>query len=100
MSTLRTENGLRRNTSQMLSLRIRPEDKTLIDRAAQLHGKNRTDFLLDAARQAAHEVVCDQVIIYAKPEAYAAFLARLDMPPKANARLRKTLQTPAPWDQA
>jgi len=42
----------------------------------------------------------NQTILYAEPEAYAAFLARLEMPPAPNARLRKTLQTQPPWERA
>ena len=38
---------------ESLNIRIKPEERRLIDRAAQLRGKNRTDFILDAARQAA-----------------------------------------------
>lgn len=38
---------------ESLNIRIQPEERRLIDRAAQLRGKNRTDFILDAARQAA-----------------------------------------------
>ena len=60
----------------------------------------RTDFVLDAARQAAEEALLDQTIISASPDAYAAFLARLDMPPQPNERLRRTMQTPAPWEKA
>lgn len=33
-------------------------------------------------------------------EAYRAFLARLGMPPQLNDRLKKTMQTPAPWEKA
>lgn len=83
---------------ETLNIRIKPEERSLIDRAAQLRGKNRTDFVLDAARSAAEEALLDQVVLAADPKAYAAFLARLDLPPKPNARLRKTLQTPAPWE--
>jgi uncharacterized protein (DUF1778 family) len=36
-----------------LNLRIKPELRGLIDRAAKLSRKNRTDFVLDAARRAA-----------------------------------------------
>jgi len=39
-------------------------------------------------------------IIATSPEAYEAFLGRLDMPPQPNERLRKTMQTPAPWKKA
>jgi uncharacterized protein (DUF1778 family) len=31
------------------------------------------------------------------PKAYAEFLARLDAPPEPNERLRRTMQSPAPW---
>jgi len=84
---------------ETLNLRIKPEDRNLIDRAARARGKNRTDFVLDAARMAAEETLLDQVIITAGSDAYAAFLARLDMPPQPNERLRKTMQTPAPWEE-
>jgi len=90
--------ALQTSRAEMLSIRIKPEDRQRIDRAAKVNGKNRTDFLLDAARRAADEVLLDQTIIYTQPRDYAAFLARLDTPPQPNARLRKTLQTPAPWD--
>jgi uncharacterized protein (DUF1778 family) len=36
-----------------LNLRIKSEERNLIDRAAQMRGKNRTDFILEAARSAA-----------------------------------------------
>ena len=42
-----------------LNLRIRPEERNLIDRAAKARGKNRTDFVLDAARLAAEEALLD-----------------------------------------
>lgn len=84
---------------ETLNLRIKPEERSLIDRAAKARGKNRTDFVLEAARAAAEEALLDQTIIAASPEAYAAFLTRLDMPPQSNERLRKTMQTPAPWDK-
>ena len=85
---------------ESLNIRIKPEERSLIDRAAKVRGKNRTDFVLDAARAAAEEALLDQTIITASAQAYAAFVARLDMPPQPNERLRKTLQTPAPWDKA
>jgi uncharacterized protein (DUF1778 family) len=82
-----------------LNLRIKPEVRGLIDRAAKARGKTRTDFILDAARLAAEETLLDQALIRVSPQAYAEFLSLLDRPPRPNARLRKTLQTPAPWDQ-
>lgn len=85
---------------ETLNLRIKPEERSLIDRAAKLRGKNRTDFVLEAARSAAEDAVLDQTVIRAAPEAYAAFLERLDAPPQPNERLRKTMQAKLPWEKA
>ena len=82
---------------ETLNIRIKPEERNLIDRAARTLGKNRTDFILDAARLAAEDALLSQVIMSVSPEGYSQFLARLEMPPKPNERLRKTMQTPAPW---
>ncbi len=83
---------------QSLNLRIKAEERCLIDRAAKTLGKNRTDFVLDAARRAAEDALLDRTIFTASPKAYAEFLARLDAPPQPNERLRKTLRTKAPWE--
>jgi uncharacterized protein (DUF1778 family) len=83
---------------QTVSLRIQPETRALIDRAARVLGKNRTDFILEAARAAAEEALLDQCLIAAQPKAYQEFLARLDKKPQPNDALKKTMQTLAPWD--
>jgi uncharacterized protein (DUF1778 family) len=95
MATLKQEKG-RRDT---LNLRIKPELRGLIDRAAELQGKNRTDFVLNAARHAAEDALMDQTRFAVSPKAYAEFLARLDAPPRPNSRLRRTLKTAAPWER-
>lgn len=92
---LKPETASRRDT---LNLRIKVEERGLIDRAATLTGKTRTDFVLEAARHAAEEALLDRTIFAVNPEAYAAFLARLDEPPQPNDRLRRTMQTTPPWE--
>ena len=82
-----------------LNLRIKPELRGLIDRAAKLTGKNRTDFVLSAARHAAEDALLDRTVFTLNPKAYAEFLARLDAPPNPNPRLRRSLETPAPWEK-
>ena len=81
-----------------MNFRVKPEVLSLFDHAAELKGKNRTDFVLDAARQAAQQTVLDQVHAQLNPEAFAAFLQLLDAPAQPNENLRKTMQTPAPWE--
>lgn len=82
---------------QTLNLRIKTEERDLIDRAARASGKNRTEFILDATRRAAEETLLDQALLRVGSEAFAAFQARLDAAPAPNERLRKTMQTPPPW---
>jgi uncharacterized protein (DUF1778 family) len=84
---------------QSLNLRIKPEERGLIDRAAKTLGKNRTGFVLDAARRAAEDALLDRTVFTVSPKAYAEFLARLDAPPQPNERMRKTLGTLAPWER-
>ena len=83
---------------ESLNLRIKPEERGLIDRAAKSLGKTRTDFVLDAARRAAEEALLDRTELRVSREAYAEFLARLDAPPRLNARLRRTMKTKALWE--
>jgi uncharacterized protein (DUF1778 family) len=83
---------------QTLNIRIQPDVRSLIDRAAELVGKTRTDFVLDAARRAAEDTLLDRTLFTVSPQAYRQFLDRLDAPPQPNERLRKAMQTPAPWE--
>jgi uncharacterized protein (DUF1778 family) len=83
---------------EALNLRIKPQVRELIDQAAELAGKNRTDFVLDAARRAAEDTLLDRTLFTVSPKAYRQFLARLDAPPKPNKRLLKTMQSRAPWE--
>ncbi len=85
---------------QALNLRVRPEDRGLIDRAARVLGKTRTDFIVDAARHPAQEALLDRPVIEVDAAAHAEFLARLDAPAQPNERLLRTMRTPAPWEEA
>ncbi|BDI07338.1 DUF1778 domain-containing protein [Sphaerotilus microaerophilus] len=82
-----------------LNLRIAPAERNLIDRAAASLGVTRTDFILGAARRAAEDALLDRSVMAVSPEAYAEFLARLDVPAQPNERLRQTMQSPSPWAQ-
>lgn len=88
-----------RTTRDTLNIRIRPELRGLIDRAASIVGKNRTDFVLEAARHAAEDALLERTVFAVEPKVYKEFLARLDAPPKPNARLRRTLEIRALWEK-
>jgi uncharacterized protein (DUF1778 family) len=81
-----------------LNIRIKPDERGLIDRAAELTGKTRTDFVLEAARRAAVDALTDRTLFVTDAETFARFKAALDAPPQPNKKLIRTMQSPAPWD--
>jgi uncharacterized protein (DUF1778 family) len=88
-----------RGRRETVNLRWRAQDRQLIDRAVSARGGTRTDFILEAARQRATDVLLNQVYIELDSDAFAEFVAELERPPTTNARLAKTLATPAPWEE-
>lgn len=80
-----------------LRLTISQADRSLIDRAVKLAGKTRTDFIVEAARHAAMEILLDRALVAVSPEANDEFLKRLDCPVQPNERLRHTMRAKAPW---
>jgi uncharacterized protein (DUF1778 family) len=82
-----------------MSLRVRRSSRNLIDRAAKAVGKNRTEFIIEAARREAEAVLLDQRLFDVDGKAFEDFKAALDRPARKNVRLRKLLSTPAPWDR-
>jgi uncharacterized protein (DUF1778 family) len=81
-----------------LSVRIKPELRSLIGHAAELSGKNPTDFVLDAARHAAENALLGCTRIVVSPKSFARLRDRLDAPPRPGKRLRRTMQSAAPWE--
>lgn len=98
MPTSQTNKNM--DASVPLNIRIKPATRNLIDRAAELLGKTRTDFMLEASERRAEEVLLDRTVFTVSPEAYAEYLARLDEPVQSNERLKRTMLAKAPWDEA
>ena len=80
-----------------INLRARAEQRDLIDYAARLTGKNRSDFMLDAACDKAQAVLLDQVFFNLDAEKYRRFTKLLDAPPAGDAGLKRLKAVKAPW---
>ena len=85
-------------TAGAINIRVRDDDRTLIDQAASLSGKSRSEFMLDAARRAASETILDRTLFRMAPAAFGRFTALLDAPPQPNAALRRLMNPKAPWE--
>ena len=84
---------------ETLNLRIRADERGRIDRAAAALGKNRTEFVLDAARRAANEALLDQTQISVSADDFERYLTLLDAAPQPNERLKRTMRAAPPWDR-
>lgn len=82
-----------------INLRALPEQRDLIDQAAHLLGKNRSDFMLEAACERAQSVVLDQVHFRLDADSFQQFVDLLDAPPAPNAGLERLLALKAIWDK-
>ena len=83
-----------------INLRALPEQRSLIDRAAGVLGKTRSDFMLEAACERAKEVVLDQTFFRLDEKQYKQFVAMLDAPLMPNPGLERLLAVKAPWEEA
>ena len=80
-----------------INLRALPEQRDLIDQAASLLGKNRSDFMLEAACDRAQAVVLDQVFFSLDANKFKRFTAMLDAPPGPNPGLERLMAVKTPW---
>ena len=81
------------------NLRALPQQRDLIDQAAQLLGKNRSDFMLEAACDKAQSVLLDQVFFNLDEPKLQEFQALMDAPPEPNPGLERLSAVRAPWDK-
>jgi uncharacterized protein (DUF1778 family) len=81
-----------------INLRALPEQRDLIDHAAHLLGKNRSDFMLEAACDRAQSVVLDQLFFSLDADKFRQFTTLLDAPPAHNPGLERLLTVNAPWE--
>lgn len=82
-----------------INLRANQRQRTLIDRAAAALGKNRSDFMLEAACREADAVLLDQRLFLPDEKAFKLFAAALDKSPTENRGLRRLLAARPPWER-
>lgn len=81
-----------------INIRALRAQRDLIDKAAALRHKTRSDFILEASCQEAENVLLDRRLFHLKNEDYDAFEAALQTPINENFALRQLLAKRAPWE--
>jgi len=81
-----------------LSMRLPETDIAIIDRAAALRGRSRTDFVRDAAVRAAEDVLMETAPIRMSPAGFKAFMTALSGPATPVPEMIELFQRAAPWE--
>jgi len=85
--------------SMQLNMRVYPAQRQIIARAAEVRHKTVTDFVIDAATEAAEDTLLNQRVFVADDEQYEELLRIMDSPVSENPALQRTLSQPAPWER-
>lgn len=81
-----------------LSMRLPDTDIAIIDRAARLRGRSRTDFVRDAAVRAAEDVLMETTPIRMSAEGFDAFMAAVSGPATPVPEMVELFRRVAPWE--
>ncbi|MFL6843352.1 MAG: DUF1778 domain-containing protein [Allosphingosinicella sp.] len=90
---------LREKPKGAINLRIEAQTRQLIDDAAALLGKSRTEFMIESARSRALDVLLDQRLFVLDPEQYDSFVAALENPPSPGPKLRALMRRTPAWEK-
>lgn len=81
-----------------LSMRLPEADIAVIDRAASLRGRSRTDFVREAAVRAAEEILLENTLVRMSEDGFAAFMAAVTAPARPVPEMVELVGRKAPWD--
>ncbi|MBV8048388.1 MAG: DUF1778 domain-containing protein [Paludibacterium sp.] len=83
-----------------INLRAPSAQRALIDQAAHLAGKSRTDFMLEAACEKAQQMLLDRTVFALDAAGFQRFSELLDAPLDNREALTRLLNRRAAWDEA
>lgn len=85
------------STRATINLRIEAGTRQLIDDAAVVLGKTRTEFMVESARREAIDVLLDQRLFALESDRFDSFMDALDNPPSPGPKLRSLLRRVPTW---
>lgn len=81
-----------------INMRVEPEQRALLTKAAAMLNKDRSAFILDVACREAENVLLNQRLFQLDDAAFAAFIAALEAPASNNHKLESLLTSLSPWE--
>jgi len=82
-----------------IHIRAPRQTKELIESAASVVGKSRSEFILDSARKHAIDILLDQRLFVLNSDQYDTFMKALDNPPPAGPKLKALMKRRPRWQK-
>lgn len=101
MSSSASEGSSSQTRDISINIRAKRNQRDLIDRAADIQGKSRSEFMLESAYQNAQDVLLDRCFFDLDELKFQQFEKLLDTPTqsnKQNEKLRALLGAKSLWD--
>lgn len=83
---------------QTIQMRAKESERLIIDRAAEVLGKNRSEFIIESSLNEAKKVLLDQTTFQLTESAWRALNKILDAPATKNRKLENLMKQAAPWE--
>ncbi len=95
---MKNQSGALIVASQRIEVRLRPEEKAILTKAAELQHRKVADLVRDSALERAERVIQEQTTMFVPEDYFQELLAALDTPVTANAALRRAMAAAAGSD--
>ena len=86
------------NKSAAINMRVKPRQHTILTKASEILGKDRSAFILDVACREAENVLLDQRLFVLDGNDFDAFEEVLSKPLPENSKLEQLMSKPSPWE--
>ena len=96
----KSKTNSKQRASVTINLRMKTSQRDLIDQAADAVGKNRSEYLLDVATQAAQETILNQRLLLFSDAQWEEFPAAMARPPLVNELFKKAMSRKSTWKQS
>lgn len=83
---------------EVINLRASRRQKTLIDKAAHILGRSRSDFILDIICREAEAVLLDRRLYLLSEDDFKTFSELLDSSTINSPKIRSLLELKTPWE--
>ena len=98
MSASTEESSINQTRDVTINIRAKQNQRDLIDRAAEVQDKSRSEFMLESAYQKAQDVILERSFFGLDEVKFQQFIELLDTPPKPNENLHALLTNKPLWD--